>query len=145
MKSKEVKVPNSTFKAVIFDLNGVLIPKIWPEADTSMIELVKSLKKNNLKTAILSNLMIGDAMSVKSSDWAQYFDVFAVSGEIQSAKPEPASYLSVLDMLNCTPEQAVFVDDLPGHVAGARAVGLKAILFHNELLLRKELKSLGLL
>ena len=138
-------MPNSTFKAVIFDLNGVLIPRIWPEADTNMIELVKSLRKNNIKTAILSNLLIGDAASVRASDWAQYFDVLALSGEIQSAKPDPESYLSVLAMLDCTPEQAVFVDDLPGHVAGARAVGLRAILFHNEALLRKELKELEVL
>jgi HAD superfamily hydrolase (TIGR01509 family) len=145
MASRKVSVPNSTIKAVIFDLNGVMIQNQWPHAEPSMVRLVKDLKKSGIKTGVLSNLWTGSIADVHASDWAQYFDVLGLSGEINSSKPEPASYQAVLDRLGVNPEEALFIDDLPGHIAGARAVGLHTHLFINEFDLRTTLQSLGLL
>jgi len=128
-------------KAVIFDLNGVIIQRQWPQAEPGMIELVKELRAKGIKTAVLSNLWIGTAPEARGSDWAQHFDVLGLSGEIKASKPEPASYLAVVGQLGCRPEDALFIDDLPGHIAGALAACLQAHLFVGEAELRQFLSS----
>ncbi len=138
-------MPSSTIKAVIFDLNGVIIQHEWPHAEQGMIDIVKGLKDMGLKTAVLSNLWIGNATDARESDWAQHFDVMGLSGEINASKPDRESYEAVLEKLALQPEEVLFVDDLPGHIAGARAVGLHTHLFRHENELRKELESRHLL
>ncbi len=44
-------------------------------------------------------------------------------------KPDPTAYRAALDVLGVTAPEAVFVDDLPVNVDGARAVGIPAVLF----------------
>jgi HAD superfamily hydrolase (TIGR01509 family) len=58
------------------------------------------------------------------------------------AKPDPAIFELTLKKLGVSAEEAVFVDDYPGHVAAAEAVGLHAILFTNAEDLRVELDAL---
>jgi putative hydrolase of the HAD superfamily len=55
--------------------------------------------------------------------------VIVDSCEVGMRKPNPAIYLHALDLLGgVAPERAVFLDDAPGNVAGARRAGLHAML-----------------
>ena len=57
------------------------------------------------------------------------------SGDLGVAKPDPDVYRTVVGHYGVTPTDAVFVDDSPDYVAGARTSGLRAHLFtqHNAL------------
>lgn len=52
-----------------------------------------------------------------------------ISAEVGVAKPDPRIYVEALRRAGLTdPGRAVFVDDLPQNVAGASAVGMRALL-----------------
>lgn len=44
-------------------------------------------------------------------------------------KPHPALYQLACERLDVTPEEALFVDDQPENLSGARRVGMKPVLF----------------
>jgi putative hydrolase of the HAD superfamily len=59
-----------------------------------------------------------------------YFRVQTFSDEVGAAKPLPRPFLHTLNALKARPEEAAHVGDLPEtDMAGARGVGMKAILF----------------
>jgi 2-haloacid dehalogenase len=57
-------------------------------------------------------------------------------------KPDPAIYLLTLERLDIAPEESIFIDDSPGHVAAARALGIHAIHFTTAKALEQELEDL---
>jgi len=67
-----------------------------------------------------------------------------VSCEFQARKPDPQVFERLLALFQVQPAQAVFIDDDPVNVMGARAVGLEALLFVDFPRLRRELSRLGL-
>ena len=95
-----------------------------------VVERVAQLKADGYRTAIVTN-------NVKegSSEWRAMLDVEALfdavidSSHVGVRKPNPAIYRLALDELGgVEPERAVFLDDHEGNIAGARAVGLHAVL-----------------
>ena len=77
-------------------------------------------------------------------DFWRYFQGVVVSAELDLLKPEPAIFRHLLDEHALQPAQTVFIDDLPGNVAGARAQGMCAIQFHDAAQCERELAMLGL-
>ncbi len=59
-----------------------------------------------------------------------YFRTLTFSDETGAAKPLPEQFLRTLSILEAQPEEAAHIGDLPEtDIAGARAVGMKAVLF----------------
>ncbi len=58
----------------------------------------------------------------------QEFDLVMMSNEVGLAKPDPAIFEVALELLEITPEQAIFVDDSAANVVAARALGLAGIV-----------------
>jgi putative hydrolase of the HAD superfamily len=58
------------------------------------------------------------------------------------AKPDPAFYSHILDQERCSPEQAVFIDDVQANVQAAETLGIRSLLFTGAEQLRKDLKPL---
>lgn len=56
------------------------------------------------------------------------FDVFVISSIIGTTKPDAKMYLTALEKLKVSPEEAVFVDDNPVNCIGAMKVGVHAVL-----------------
>ena len=76
------------------------------------------------------------------------FDRFrdvVVSGAEKLVKPDPAIYRLALDRFGLEAERTVFIDDNAANIAGAADVGLIALHFTDEPLLRGQLRDLGLL
>lgn len=71
------------------------------------------------------------------------FDGMVISGDEQIVKPDPAIYTLLLDRFGLEPATTVFVDDRQDNVAGARAVGMLAVLFRSAAGLRDELRRMG--
>lgn len=91
------------------------------------------------KLAVLSNSPPG--LTQWLADWKMLtlFDVVFCSGDEGVAKPDPAAFEETLRRLAVSPARAVFVDDTRGHVAAARALGIRALHFTDSRMLAGEL------
>jgi putative hydrolase of the HAD superfamily len=118
---------------------------MWANLNNSMLEWAAALQKANVKTAILSNM--GDvnlAYMRKHFDWLSAFSCLTWSCELLTAKPDPAIYRHTLEKLGVAAHEAIFVDDIPGNIAAARALGIDGILFTTIEQLRRDLEARGL-
>jgi epoxide hydrolase-like predicted phosphatase len=59
---------------------------------------------------------------------ASLFDALVISGEVGLRKPDPAIYSLAAERLGVAPEKCVFVDDLPGNLKPAAALGMATVL-----------------
>ena len=60
-------------------------------------------------------------------------DVIVDSSAVGLRKPDPAIFRLALERLGgIAPERAVFLDDAPGNIAAARAIGIHAILVEDD-------------
>lgn len=68
-----------------------------------------------------------------------------LSFEAGARKPERAIYAAACAAAGVPPEDCLFIDDLKENVAGAKAAGMRALLFKTPARLEKDLAALGLL
>jgi putative hydrolase of the HAD superfamily len=82
------------------------------------------------RTGILSNSFVGAReREQRAYGFEDLCDVVVYSHEEGVAKPDPAFYAIVCDRLGVQPTRAVFLDDQPRCVEGARRVGMAAIQY----------------
>jgi epoxide hydrolase-like predicted phosphatase len=106
-----------------------------------VLDLIRRLH-GHYKLAILSNSPPGLARWLADWEILDLFDVVVCSGDEGVVKPDPAVFELTLERLGVAPEEAVFVDDYPGHVEAARALGLHGIHFTTAQALADELDGL---
>jgi len=68
-----------------------------------------------------------------------------LSHETGILKPDPRAYCLAAANAGAAPESCVFVDDLAANVAGAKAVGMRAIRFTAAAKLRASFERMGVL
>ncbi len=68
-----------------------------------------------------------------------------VSGRERMTKPDPAIYRLLLDRNGLAARDCLFIDDSAANVAGAQAVGMKAVRFRDPAGLERDLTGMGLL
>ncbi|MGI6094909.1 MAG: HAD family hydrolase [Lachnospiraceae bacterium] len=93
-------------------------------------EWIQTLRSMNLKIYYLSNYT--RPMHERTKDELSFLsqlDGGYMSYEIHSLKPEPEIYQKLIRDFHLTPQRCIFIDDCMDNVAGARAVGMKAIHF----------------
>jgi putative hydrolase of the HAD superfamily len=100
------------------------------EVHDVVVDRVRELRSAGYRTALVTN-----NVKEASKQWRvlvpveELFEVIVDSSEVGMRKPNPAIYLHALDLLGgVAPDRAVFLDDAPGNVAGARRAGLHAVL-----------------
>jgi putative hydrolase of the HAD superfamily len=95
-----------------------------------IIDRVRTLRDEGYKLGLVTNnVREGSAMWRSLVPVDELFDAVVDSSEVGMRKPNPAIYHHALELLGgVAPEQAVFLDDSPGNVEGARRAGLKGIL-----------------
>lgn len=89
-----------------------------------MVSVLRRARAAGLRTALLSNSWGND---YPREQWPELFDAVVVSGEVGLRKPQPEIYLLTAQRLGVTPQECVFVDDLPANVRGAAAVGMVGV------------------
>ena len=112
--------------------------------DESLVALIRRLRPR-YQTAVISNAT--DALRATLQDYGllNEFDLVVGSAYEGIMKPQPAIYERALVRLGRSAEEAVFIDDAPSNIAGALAVGLRAIHFTPTVDLASELQRLGVL
>ncbi|MDD5458504.1 MAG: HAD family phosphatase [Phycisphaerae bacterium] len=123
---------------------------LWYEAFKSvyrprqeMFDLAGRLKNSGFKTALLTNTEM-PSMKFFMEQTYTAFTALTFSCAENVSKPNPSIYKITLEKLNCPAESAVFIDDRPDFIEGAKAVRLKCILYRTFDLLIKDLNDCGI-
>lgn len=113
--------------------------------NTEVLELIEAIRRNNLKTGLLSNNTRNAADSMRHNSIDEYFDVFHVSGETGHMKPSREAYELFAKDLDVPLSQLIFVDDSESSLSSAEMLGYTPILFDSLAGLRSKLVSMGVL
>ncbi len=128
------------FKAIIFDLIGVLI-SVSPEEERENRKLVEKLKEN-YKLAILSNASLREVREI--GKMSEYFDAVVLSSETGFGKPKKEAYEITLSKIGATPKETIFIDDTHENIEGAKKAEIEAVLYRGTKQLKKDLKERGI-
>lgn len=98
-----------------------------------MVDKVIELRAAGYRTALITN-------NIKefSDGWRamipvdDMFEVVVDSSAVGMRKPDPRIYQMTLDELGVAPDRSVFLDDAPGNIAAAKALGMAAILVEDD-------------
>jgi epoxide hydrolase-like predicted phosphatase len=99
-------------------------------AHTRMIETVIQLRRDGFRTGLVTNNIreAGDNWRALV-DLDALFDAVVDSCVVGMRKPDPRIFLHALEQMGgVAPERAVFLDDHPANLDGARRAGLQGIL-----------------
>ena len=80
-----------------------------------------------MKLAMLSDAMPSFRHVVNNHACRDLFHALVISTEIGAGKPDAKMYLTACEKLGVSPEECLFVDDKPGNLQGAMAVGMRAV------------------
>jgi len=114
------------------DVIGLLAGDFRPE----MIQALKRIKEQNLKTGCITNNVpssasdsppVAGARSIYSREIMEMFDSLIESSKIGIRKPDPRIYRMMCDMLNVEAARCVYLDDLGINLKPARAMGMTTI------------------
>lgn len=100
--------------------------------DRELFNYLKDLRQR-FKIIALSNAM-SDARASLLNKWqiGEAFDRIFISAEMGMMKPDPRIYLAVLDELDLSPPETVFVDDFQHNIKAAQTLGMRAIWFQDR-------------
>jgi putative hydrolase of the HAD superfamily len=109
---------------------GKLEIELWDNYDRRVFAWAAHLKANGIRTGMLSNLprSLGEAL-LATPGLLDVFDHLTLSYRLEIVKPEAAIYHYAAHSLIVPPSQALFLDDKPENVEGARAIGMQAELY----------------
>lgn len=112
-------------------------------ANTELLDFVLTDLKGRYKLGILSNTS-NEAVfrHIFSPEQLALFDEIVLSRTLGVAKPDARVYEAMAAKLGLETEECLFIDDREHHIAGARDVGMHAVLFINVSGLQKELAKL---
>jgi putative hydrolase of the HAD superfamily len=108
-----------------------------------MEQLLRRLKKHYPLYLISNTNRMHYEFIKKKYSLLKHFKVKIASHEVGLTKPDPRIYEKAIRRIGCRPDEAVFIDDNPKFVSGARRAGLKAIHFKSKDQLSESLRQLG--
>jgi len=116
------------------------------ELNVSMLPVVAQLRRAGYRMGILSNTCEGhwEHCLGRYRILSESFSVLALSYRIGAAKPDAAIFHAAAELAGVKPEEIFFVDDLPGHVAGAKAVGFDAVQYTTTPQFAADLRKRGI-
>jgi 2-haloacid dehalogenase len=120
----------------------------WPEMLTGEIggsvELLRRLHAAGTPLYALTNWNQETFAHARARyAWLELFAGIVVSGEEGFVKPDAAIYRTLLERYQLQASACLFIDDSPGNVAGALAMGMQALHFRDPEQLRADLQQLG--
>jgi putative hydrolase of the HAD superfamily len=116
----------------------------WKNINAETEALMKELKSAGYLLGILSNVPHEFlAWAKKNRPVFSLPHVGLYSCEVNLVKPEEAIYRKLLSMLGVEAPELVFFDDKEENIAGAKALGMEAILWKDVKEARRELLSLS--
>lgn len=99
----------------------------------AMVERTRQLRADGIRTAMITNNVreLGDGWrSLIPVD--ELFEVVIDSSHAGVRKPDPAIFHLAMDALEVTAEQCLFLDDFPGNLDAAAAIGIHGVLVGSD-------------
>ncbi len=105
-----------------------LVERLWADIapDEAMIEAVAAFRAAGVRTGLISNSW-GTALKYEEELMARLFDTTVISHLVGMRKPDPEIYVLAAERMGMEPAELVFVDDLPGNLKPARAMGMATV------------------
>lgn len=98
-----------------------------------VIDFLKYLKKNNIKTGIAtSNSKELVAAAMLSNNMKEYFDVIVTACEVNKGKPSPDIYLEVASRLNEDVSSCLVFEDVPMGILAGKNANMKTCAVYDE-------------
>lgn len=98
------------------------------DLDTELVRFAASLRPR-FRTGILSNSVDGARREEQARyQFEQLVDIVIYSDEAGVAKPDPRAFRLLCEGLGVQPDELVFLDDVPGHIDAACALGIHGLL-----------------
>ncbi|MBN2476653.1 MAG: HAD family phosphatase [Pirellulales bacterium] len=115
------------------------------ELNLSMLPVVTQLGEAGCRMGILSNTCESHWLHCRRRFRMidEGFELYALSYQIGVAKPDAAIFRAAARLAGVEPHEVFFVDDIAGHVAGAKAVGFDAVQYTSTPELVAELRRRG--
>lgn len=110
--------------------------------DTNIFWLVEKLKQNYI-VPCLTNTEEEIADYNKQHGLFDIFHRAFISTDMGMKKPDRNIYDAVIKELGCRPADAIFIDDNPDYIQGARQAGIDSILYKGFEQLTQKLSSYG--
>jgi putative hydrolase of the HAD superfamily len=128
------------------DILRALYTDIFYASNPELIALLPHLKpRYRLLLASNTNEIHARRFLEQFADSVRWFDALVLSHEAGTRKPARAFFEYCQRLVQCAPDECVFIDDLPANVAGARTHGWRVILYTNVDDLRRQFAALGVL
>jgi len=96
----------------------------WPE----MLAFVKSLKDQDKKVAILSNIVEPTVKMARAAGLYDGFEPIILSNEVGLKKPNIEIYNLMLDTIKIPANECIYIDDMPENLIPAANLGMSTIL-----------------
>lgn len=97
------------------------------------LELIRLLKKENLKIALASNRVLRHVLLIlEKIDVKEFFDVMIGPSPDRKHKPAPDIYLQTAKKLRVLPEKCVVMEDSESGVIAAKRAGMRVIAVPNK-------------
>ena len=98
-----------------------------------VIPTVKKIRKQGLKTALVTGGSLSRISKVTPKAVMDLFDAVVSAESVVHGKPSPDPYLKALELLNITNKEAVVVENATLGIASAKAAGLYCIVLPTSL------------
>jgi HAD superfamily hydrolase (TIGR01509 family) len=98
----------------------------------SIVPVVSQLRSAGYRMGVLSNTCECHWEYVAQGRYGiltEMFDVHVLSYEVGALKPAAKIYRAAIELAGVPAEQVFFTDDIAGHVAGARELGIDAVQY----------------
>ncbi len=111
-----------------------------------MLDIVRTLSGQGRSLGILSNTCDAHWQFICDADYdlLQHCPTQVLSFQVRASKPHARIYQVAAQQAQQSPGDIFFVDDLPENVAGAREIGLDAVLYTTPEQLRQQLIHRGI-
>ena len=118
--------------------------KVPPELSKEVITIAQELKAK-YSVGLLSNASRHLRQRLIDEEIITLFDEIVISSEVGVAKPQTEIYTIMLDTLQTTPEQTLYIDDNVTFVETGKRLGIKSLLFTTSTDLRNMLQQMNIL
>lgn len=120
------RIEEATGRTVAPEQRDIWIPAAQLAPHPDMVAEVQALRAAGYLLGVLSNTHPAASDAVDSIGGYEGFDAVVASNRSasHSAKPDPAAYQEILDLLGVSARQALFVDDQDKSLRGAGEVGM---------------------
>ena len=105
----------------------------WLQINNKTIELQKMIKRDGIKTAILSNMPFNILAHMKKTLlWLNEFDKEIYSCNLGYGKPDKRIFQKCCTEINIKPEKCLFIDDIKENIEVAKNFGMNTHLFEDN-------------